>query len=185
MLVALLIEHPYWIVINSIKIDTQGPRPVFWLGHPRPFLLLHLLSHHSCSSNCRETACTHTDVRRRPYGRPGPPACRPVGQRPRVQSCSRACNDGYGPSSGVYLFVYEACNVLEGQKFQPFKGKALTGLICVTAGVALLTGSYILAKRVNSGERLIYRIQDRQMMLPYSMLTVGPTEHGLGMSYRF
>lgn len=88
-------------------------------------------------------------------------------------------------SSGVYLFVYEACNVLEGQKFQPFKGKALTGLICVTAGVALLTGSYILAKRVNSGERLIYRIQDRQMMLPYSMLTVGPTEHGLGMSYRF
>lgn len=88
-------------------------------------------------------------------------------------------------SSGVYLFVYEACNVPEGQKFQPFEGKALTGLICVTAGVALLTGSYILAKRVNSGERLIYRIQDRQMMLPYSMLTVGPTEHGLGMSYRF
>ena len=87
-------------------------------------------------------------------------------------------------SSGVYLFVYEACTVPEGQKFQPFEGKALAGLVCFTAGVALLTGSYILAKRANSGERLLYRIQDHRLQ-PYSMLTVGPTEHGLGMSYRF
>ncbi len=88
-------------------------------------------------------------------------------------------------SSGVYLFVYEACTVPDGQKFHPFEGKALTGLVCFTAGVALLTGSFILAKRADSGDRLLYRIQDRHLMLPYSMLTVGPTEHGLGMSYRF
>ena len=87
-------------------------------------------------------------------------------------------------SSGVYLFVYEACNVPTGQKFHPFEGKALTGLVCFTAGVALLTGSYILAKRGQRGEQLIYRIQDR-LLQPYSMLTIGPTEHGLGMSYRF
>ena len=87
-------------------------------------------------------------------------------------------------SSGVYLFVYEACNVPAGQKFQPFEGKALTGLVCFTTGVALLTGSYILAKRGQRGEQLIYRIQD-PLLQPYSMLTIGPTEHGLGMSYRF
>ena len=87
-------------------------------------------------------------------------------------------------ASGVYLFVYEACNVPAGQKFQPFGGKALTGLVCFTAGVALLTGSYILAKRGQRGEQLIYRRQDR-FLQPYSMLTIGPTEHGLGMSYRF
>ena len=87
-------------------------------------------------------------------------------------------------SSGVYLFVYEACNVPAGQKFQPFEGKALTGLVCFTAGVALLTGSYILAKRGQRGEQLIYQIQDR-LLQPYSMLIIGPTEHGLGMSYRF
>jgi hypothetical protein len=87
-------------------------------------------------------------------------------------------------SVGVYLFVYEACTVPLGEKFHPFEGKACVGLVCFTTGVALLTGSYILFKRGDSGERIIRRIQDPYRQ-PFSMLTVGPTEHGLGMSYRF
>ena len=87
-------------------------------------------------------------------------------------------------SVGVYLFVYEACTVPVDQKFHPFEGKACAGLVCFTAGVALLTGSYILSKRGQSGESLIRRLQDPYRQ-PFSMLAIGPTEHGLGMSYRF
>lgn len=85
---------------------------------------------------------------------------------------------------GVYLFVYDACTTPVGQDFHPLQGKAGAGLVCFTAGWALIAGCYVLYNRGASGERIIRRLQDPYWQ-PYSMLTIGPTEHGLGMSYRF
>ena len=85
---------------------------------------------------------------------------------------------------GVYLFVYDACSTPVGQNFHPLEGKACAGLVCFTAGWALIAGCYVLYHRGESGEHIIRRLQD-PYRLPYSMLTIGPTEHGLGMSYRF
>ena len=85
---------------------------------------------------------------------------------------------------GVYLFVYDACTTPVGQTVLPFEGRACAGLVCFAVGTALITSCYIIHNRGASGERIIRRLQDPYRQ-PYSMLIIGPTEHGLGMSYRF